>query len=394
VRRAPRYAALLLLLTISCQPTAKRAEKEAADGNFPEAAKLFWQAALDAPCPERGRYLLRRAQIQGQAGYDDLSGATIDQAIRSCPELPDGYWLRAQRSRDRGDREQAMNDARFARSQFPEARTMYSELAMELETERSIREHAQKLITELQAVLDPTKARRKLAGRESATLTRQVPLPLTLRYQVSQRAIEPTRFDLEWQELISYRGDAAGSTYSLVRHLDLPPMDKELPLYHRLQLANQRLPMVFEVDADGEVSKARCLTKGPQRGMRPEMMRPEIDAMLKRRRVFDPGEDGSRAPGDKWGGDDVRVVDGKPVQLRYQSRAEAWVEVSGVRTLQIHTVLSGKGFSAQEKHWLHPQTAVTVRWSRTASYTVATRAGAEPWQEQITAALVSVTGTD
>jgi tetratricopeptide (TPR) repeat protein len=384
----------LLLVTIGCQPPGKRAEKEAADGNFPEAAKLFWQAALDAPCPERGRFLLRRAQIQGQAGYDDLNGATIDQAIRSCPELPDGYWLRAQRNRDRGDREQAMNDARFARSYFPEARTMYSELAMELETERSIREHAQKLITELQAALDPTKPRRKLPGREAVTLTRQVPLPLTLRYQVSQRATEPARFELEWQEVISYRGDSAASTYALVRHLNLPPMEKELPLYHRLQLANQRLPMVFEINADGEVSEARWLTKGPDRGMRPEMLRPEIDAMLKRRRLFDSGEDGRRAPGDRWAGADVKVVDGKPIQLRYQSRAEAWVEMSGVRTLQIHTVLSGDGYSAQEKHWLHPKTAVTVRWSRTANYTVTTRAGPQRWQEQIEANLVSVAGTE
>ena len=388
------YLLPFLLLVVGCQPPGQRAEQEAAAGNLPEAAKLFWKAAAGAACPDRGLYLLRRAEIQEQAGYTELSNTTIDRSIESCPDLADGYWLRAQKNQAMGNRELALADARIARDQFPEARAMYSELAMELETERAIREHAQRLIRDLQQALDPEKEIRNLPDRDSVMLTRQVPIPLTLRYQIAQRVLSPKSFDLKWEEFISYRGDPSQEDYTMVRHLDLPPMDPQLPLYYRLMLANQRLPMMFRINGAGEVSEARWVNKGPDRGMQPAMLRPEIDAAMKRRRFFEPGENGIRAPGNRWSGSDVRIIDGHPLELTYQCEAVRWAEVSGVRTLQISSEVTGEGYSAQEQFWLHPKTAVVVRRSRTASYSIETRAETVTWQEQYEVRLVSVTGTE
>ena len=140
------------------------------------------------------------------------------------------------------------------------------------------------------------------------------------------------------------------------------------------------------------MSEANWAESGPMRGMRPEMLRPEVDAALKRRRVFDPGETGSRTPGESWSGHDVRIVDGTPLELTYQSRATRWVEVSGVRSLEIVSKISGEGYSARETLWLHPQTAVTVKLNRSARYLIKTRSGLVPWHDQVISHLLAVSG--
>ncbi len=385
---------LLLVLLVGCKAPGLRAEAEAEAGNLPEAAKLFWLAAVDASCPDRGRFLLRRAEIQEQADYKDLSIETVDQAIDACPELLDGYWLRAQRYHAEGKNDLALEDARRVRDDSPEAKAFHSDLAMEIETERSIREHAQSLILELKEALDIEKGSRPAPdrNRDSALLARQVPIPLTLRYEVTHRVTSPQDFELRWQEFVSYRGSPTDDEYTLIRSLTLPPMEPTLPLYYRLKMANQRLSMRFRINSDGKVSEASWAENGPMRGMRPEMLRPEVDAALKRRRVFDPGEAGSRTPGESWSGHDVRIVDGAPLELTYQSRATRWVEVSGVRSLEIVSEISGEGYSAQETVWLHPQTAVTVKLRRSASYLVKTRSRLVRWQDQVVSHLLAVSG--
>ena len=388
-----RVLIALLLLLFGCSDPAVTAEKQAAEGNLPEAAKSFWQAAVQASCPQRGRYLLRRAEIQDQAGYNDLSITTTDQAIAACPSVPDGYLSRAQRYRAEGERELAMEDARIAKEQLPEAQALFSEIAIEIETERSIRDHAQLLIRTLKGAIDLNKPTRSLDSREPARLARQVPIPLTLRYRVTQHVKRPKEFQLAWEELISYRGNPAHDEYSVVQQVDLPPMANEIPLYHRLQLANRRLPMVFRIGPQGEVLDANWMRQGPDRGMRPDMLKPEIEARIKRRRIVDPGETGERAPGQRWSGEDVRVVDGKPLAIRYESHALGWVEIAGVRTLHVRSTLTGSNYSAQEERWLHPETSVAIRWTQSSSFSIETTSGTVQWREEISAQITGVTGS-
>ena len=390
-----KYVAIaLLLLVFGCTDPGVTAEKKAAEGHLPEAAKLFWQAAVQATCPQRGRYLLRRAEIQHQAGYIDLAITTTDQAIAACPAIPDGYWRRAQRHRADGQRQLAMEDARIAKEHLSEAETLYTEMAMEIETERSIRDHAQLLIRTLKESIDLDKATRTLVSSEPARLARQVPIPLTLRYRVTQKVSRPSNFALSWEQTISYRGDPARDEYSVVQQLDLPPMEHDIPLYHRLQLANQRLPMVFRISPQSEVLEAHWMRRGPNRGMRPDMLKPEVEARIKRRRHFDPGETGERSPGQRWSGEDVRVVDGKPLAISYESHALGWVETAGVRTLHVRSALTGPDYSAQEERWIHPETSVAIRWTQTSSFPIETSSGIVQWQEVVDAHITGVAGSE
>ncbi len=389
-----RLLACLILLLSGCGNYSARAEEEAAAGNLAEAAKLFWRAALDSSCPERGAHLLRRADIQEEAGFSSVSLATIDQAIKACPSLPDGYWARAQRHHAAGDRELALADARVAKEHLSVAQEFYSEIATELETERAIQDHARLLIRGLSSSLDPTKTSQALAGRDPARLARQVPTPLALRYQVKQRVLRPKRFELAWEEVVSYRGDPAQPGFNIVQRLELPPMDSHLPLYHRLQLANRRLPMVFEIGGRGEVLNARWKQQGPNRGMRPELLKSEVEAVLKRRRLFDPGESGERTPGEKWRGETIRIIDGKPLPLTYDSQALGWVETAGVRTLHIRSQLQGSGYLGEEDRWLHPETSVAVRWRLNATFSVETPTENVSWTEEVEAHLTSAAGSN
>ncbi len=389
-----RLLVCFISLLSGCTNHSARAEEEAAAGNLAEAAKLFWRASIDSSCPERGLYLLRRADIQKEAGYLEVSHATVDRVISSCPSLPNGYWARAKIHRAQGDREQAMADALIAKEDIPEALQFYSDISMELEAERTLQDRDQQLISELNVALDPDKSSRVLSGTGPATLTRQVPLPLALRYRVKQQVLRPKRFSLSWEELISYQGDPAQPGYDIVQHIELPPMDTRLPLYHRLQLANRRLPMLFKISSRGEVLEAHWKREGPNRGIRPALLKPEVEAALKRRRLFDPGESGERSPGEKWRGETTRIIDGRPLSLTYQSQALGWVETAGVRTLHIRSQIEGSGYRGEEDRWLHPETSVAVRWRLKATFSVETPTETLTWEEEVEAYLTSATGTD
>ena len=229
--------------------------------------------------------------------------------------------MRAQRAAEAGDRERAMADAAEIQAVHPEAAALYAELAMEEQLERSIRDRTQALVSTLKDSLDLEAKDVKLRGRNRETLARQVPVPMTLSYQVRQSVQSPQKFELQWEEMWSYRGDAADDGYVLVRRLDLPPLDHGMPLYFRLSMSNQRQAMRFVVSPRGEIVDSTWLRNGPNRGMRPEMLAPEVEGTLRRRRLFDPGESGERGPGDTWRGEDVRGVDGKPVTVPYQAEA-------------------------------------------------------------------------
>ena len=363
-------------------------------GDFTLAADFYTRAAAQAGCPQRAQYLMLRAEVQELDGVGASAMESIDKAISNCPELVEPYWMRAQRAAEAGDRELAMADAEMIQSVHPEAAALYAELAMELEVERQVRERSRGLITTLRDALDLEASDEKLPGNEPATLARQVPFPVTLRYQVRQSVDRPKRFQMEWEEMRSYRGDPAKKGYVMVRELDLPPLDRGLPLYYRLSLSNQRLAMRFVVSPRGEVVDSSWLRDGPDRGMRPEMLRPEIEGMLKRRRLFDPGEDGVRTPGDEWRGEDVRIVDGRPVAIEYESRAVGWAVTLGVRTLHVKSTLHGEGYSSQEETWIHPATAVPVRWDRDARYSVENARSEDAWVEHVQGALISVSGME
>jgi hypothetical protein len=392
---------LLLLLAVLCgcaPPLLEQAERAERAGDYFGAADLYTQAAGEAACPARGQLLLRRAAVQELGGRGAASQGSIDKAIEHCPDLAEARWARAQRLAEAGDRRQALEDAKAVGSRIPEAALLVRQLSMDLDAENSVRDRARSLVDAVRERLDPTAKDEPLEMPIAPPLARQVPLPLTLRYavreegRVDQVAEQPVSFALDWQETHSYRGDAAEGGYVLVRHLEVPPLPRETPLYYRLAMSNLRLPMRFKVGAKGDVLDASWLRDGPNRGMRPEMLRPEIEGMLRRRRLFDPGVDGVRSPGDTWRGEDVRVVDGQPVTLAVESKAVAWVRVHGVPTLQVHSVLTGAGYSAEEDVWLHPETAVAIRWSRSARHGITSEAGKDRWQVVTTGDLVAVSG--
>ena len=202
------------------------------------------------------------------------------------------------------------------------------------------------------------------------------------------------KFDLKWEEIHSYRGDAADSSHVLVRTLDIPPLDRMLPLPIRLTMSNQRMGMRFGIDERGKVLEAGWLSRGPDRGMRPEMLRPEIEGMLKRRRIFDPGEAGQRAPGDVWRGEDVRVVDGKARAVTYESKAIGYEAVRGIPTLRIASKLTGKNYTCDEEVWLHGDTAVPVKIVRDSRYEVSFEFSEQRWKDHSEWLLAEVSGGD
>ena len=382
---------------VGCGPPAEERAAEARSlGDYGVAADLYMNAALERPCPDKARLLILKAQAQELDESPDQALESLDAAVRSCPNYSESLWARAQRYESVGDRAAALADLGKIRTTHPDAAALYSELSMEAEAERSLRNRSHSKIVDLRGSLDASAPDRKLRDRAGTQLARRVPVPVTLKYAVVQSVVSPTAFELAWEETLSYRGDSAGTNYLLIRSLEVPPLPSELPTYYRLQMANQRLPMRFDVDAKGKVTEASWLRNGPERGIRPRVLAPEIEGMLKRRRLFDPGGDGLRGPGDRWRGEDVRLVDAQPVKLEYSAEAIDWVEVRGIRTLHIRSDLRGPGYEAQEETWVHPSTAVVVRWTRRTRYAVAEHrgGGADRWDESHRGQLLSISGVN
>lgn len=384
-----------LLAGVGC---AGSLEDQAADArrlaDYTVAADLYTRAALETTCPDRGRLLIARAEVQELALAPSDAMNSLDSAIRSCPDYSEGYWARAQRAAAAGNRGQALDDAGRIRGTHPDAAALYSELSMAAEADRSLRSRAHSRILGLREALDLEAPERRLKDRAATQLVRRIPVPVTLKYSVQQEVSSPSVFSLEWEETLSYRGDPAASDYLLVRSLQVAPLPNDLPVYFRLQMANQRLPMRFAVDQQGKITEAGWLRNGPERGIRPSVLAPELEAMLKRRRVFDPGGAGQRGPGDRWRGEDVRIVDAQPVQVTYDSEAIAWVELYGIRALHIRSVLKGEGYEGSEEAWLHPSTAVPIRWTRDVSYWVESRSVQDAWNERIRGTLISISGVN
>ena len=383
----------LTLAAVGCQPPPEQLARDAATkGDHAAAAEHFLDAAKAVPCPDRGRLLLARGEMLELDGQARSAARSIDKAIELCPEYVDAWWARAQRAFQAGDREQAMGDAARVKGVLPEAAEMYSDLAMEVEVEAGVRRRTEQLVAQVAASFDPEKATAPLPRKDAVVLARQVPVPVTLKYAVQQSVRGDASFDLKWEEVWSYRGDSTKPDFNLVRTLELPPLERTLPLPVRLKMANQRLPMRFLVSDRGKVLEAEWLSKGPDRGMRPEMLRPEIEGTLKRRRIFDPGEDGRRAPGDTWRGEDVRLVDGKPVVVPYAAQVIGFEEVRGIATLRIKVTFEADTYSGQEETWVHPDSAIAVRWVRDVQYVIESDWSKQRWRDHSEGVLAEVAG--
>ncbi len=387
-------SAALLLTAGSCQSLEDKAKAAVAAGDKAGAADLYLEAAKGSECPDRGRLLLVRAEILELDGQVRSAARSIDKSIELCPNYHEARWARAQRAFNAGERDLAMADATLLKDVIPEAAEMYSDLSMEVEVERGVRERSGQLVASLIGMLDVDAPSTPLPDQGPASFARQAPVPMTLRYQAQQSVRGDAKFDLKWEELWSYRGDPADGAHVLVRTLELPPLDRDLPLPTRLTMSNQRMGMRFALDDRGRVLEAGWLSRGPDRGMRPEMLRPEIEGMLKRRRIFDPGESGRRSVGDTWRGEDVRVVDGKAVTVTYESKAIGFESVRGIPTLRIASKLTGDGFTSSEDVWLHPETAVPVRIVRDSKYTVSFEFTTQRWSDHTELILSAVSGGD
>ena len=386
-----------LLCLAGCDPADEQRAAEARQlGDYRLATQLYMTAALDVVCPDKARILILKAEVQELDDSPEEALQTLDSAVRSCPDYTEARWARAQRYAQSGDREGALLDLEKIRNTHPEGASMHSEISMEMEAERSVRSRSHSRVLDLRATLDVEAPDRKLRDRAGTQLARRIPVPVTLKYQIEQNVRSPKAFELAWEETLSYRGDPAANEYLLVRSLEVPPLPNNLPTYYRLQLANQRLPMRFEVDATGKITEAGWLRNGPGRGIRPSVLAPEIAGMLKRRRLFEPGGGGLRGPGDRWSGEDVRLVDAKPVALEYEAEALSWTEVLGIRTLHIRARLRGEGYEGEEEIWIHPSTAVPVRWVRQARYAVAEHRGegSDRWDESRRGTLISISGVN
>ncbi len=386
-------AIVAVALCAGCQPPLEdQARAAATQGNHAEAAELFLEAAKAVQCPDRGRLLLARAEMLELDGQARSAARSIDKAIELCPRYVEGWWARAQRAFQAGDRDRAMADAGRIKDVLPEAAELYSDLAMEVEVERGVRRRTEQLVQQVAAALDPEKKTTRLDIKDTVVFARQVPVPVTLRYQVQQSVRGDASFELKWEEIWSFRGDSTQTTHHLVRTLELPPLERTLPLPVRLTMSNQRMPMRFLVSDRGKVLEAEWLSKGPDRGMRPEMLRPEIEGALKRRRIYDPGETGRRAPGDTWRGEDVRVVDGKPVTVPYQAEAVGFEEVRGIVALRIRTRFESEAYKGSEEVWVHPESAISVRWVRDVQYKIESDWSVQHWRDHSEAVLANVEG--
>jgi hypothetical protein len=216
---------------------------------------------------------------------------------------------------------------------------------------------------------------------------------MTAKYAVRQTAYSPDAFELTWNEVISYRGEPADETYFLVRKLEVPELDMKLPWPVRLTMSNQRQAMRFEIDQQGHVVEARWHQDGPERGMRPAMLLPEIEGGLQRKRLYDPGETGSRSVGETWAGEDVRVLDGRAKTLTFQAKFAGWESVRGVECVRVESKLKAEGTTISETVWLHPESSVTVQWRRTMEFPVTDPDGtSRRWKEASQGVLIEVTG--
>jgi len=392
-----------VLLLAGCPNSLEDQAAEARRNNdYSVAADTYRDAALERPCPDKARLYIEQAKMQELDNRPEDGLKSLGAAIRECPDYTESYWARAQRARDAGDREGAIADAGEIRDKHPEAAALYSQLSMEMQREEEVRFRAHDRILELRQLLDREVEDRELPKDRAATrLAGQIPVPVTLRYSVIHEMESPVVATVEWEEIWSYRGEMSDPTYFLVRELVYDTLGSKLPRYFRLTMDHLKLTMRFEVDHEANIVDASWLHNGPDRGMRPAMLRPEIQAMLKRRRDFEPGTEDQRGPGDRWSGADVRIVDGQPVELTYEAEAEAWVETLGIRTLRIRAKLTGEGYSGEEVQWIHPPTAVPVRWQRRASYSVCSSQGVggdcpeyDRWDELKRGVLVSVSGVD
>lgn len=393
-RTPPLVLAVAVLGLMACQPPLEEQARDAATaGDHYAAADLYLEAAKAVPCPDRGRLLLARAEMLELDGQVRSAGRSIDKAIELCPQYVEGWWARAQRAFRAGDRDLAMADASRIKDVLPEAAELYSDLAMEVEMENAVRRRTEELVRQIADALDVEKPTAKLPGKDQVAFARQVPVPVTIKYQVQQSVRGDSSFDLKWEEVWSYRGDTTKPTHNLVRTLELPPLERTLPLPVRLTMSNQRLPMRFLVSDRGKVLEAEWLSKGPDRGMRPEMLRPEIEGTLKRRRIFDPGESGRRAPGDSWRGEDVRVVDGKPVTVPYRAEAVGFEEVRGLACLRIKVRFESDAYRGGEEIWVHPESAITVRWVRDVQYSIESDWAIQRWRDHSEGIVASVEGS-
>lgn len=382
----------LLAMTTSCSSVEDKVELAIAEGDHDRAIQLLWAAAVDSQCPERGLHLIRRAEVQQVVARDDEAVESVTKAVTACPNLIQAYWTRAQLHAKAGRRQDAINDAREAAPAVPQATLLQHQLEDELAAEAAAQKKAQDLVESLGGQLDLDAEPMALEDSSPAQLARQVPLPMHLDYGVTQSVKSPISFEMSWVELLSFRGHATSESYSLVRKLEVPKMDRALPLYYRLLMSNQRLPMRFLVNRRGDVLTAEWHRDGPDRGMRPQMLGPEIQGMLKRKRVYDPGSQGVRSPGESWNGEDVRIVDGRPIAIQYSSTAQGWELLHGIRVLRVKSRLTGNGYTGTEEAWMHPTTSVAVRWSRRVAYEVTRARVTEAWQEETVGTLLSVHG--
>jgi len=394
VRLVALTGVTLLLMAGGCESLEERAKAADAAGDLATAAELYLEAARSTACPDRGRMLLLRSDVLKRDDQVRSSLRSLNKSVEVCPEFHAARWVRAKRAADAGERDLALADAILLKEVMPEAAELYSDLSMELEVERGVRERSSQMVANLASLLDAEAETQELTTEGPAEFARQVPVPMTLRYQVQQSVRGGARFELKWEEIWSYRGAASESVHVLVRTLELPPLARELPLATRLTMSNQRMAMRFAINSYGRVLKASWLSRGPDRGMRPEMLRPEIEGMLKRRRISDPGEFGRRSVGDTWRGDDVRVIDGKPVEATFESTAMGFQSVRGIPTLHIKTHLTGTDYTCAEEVWLHPETAVPVRIVRDSKYTVSFESTDQHWSDHTELILSAVSGVD
>lgn len=387
-------ATTLLLLAGSCENLEEQAKAAEAAGDHASATDLYLEAAKATGCPDRGRLLLVRAEILELDKQVASAAKSINKSIQLCPDFHPARWARAQRAAAAGERDLALSDATLLKDVMPQAAELYSDLSMEMEVERGVRERANQLVSRLTLLLKPEAETETLPSDAPAAFARQVPIPMTLRYQAQQSVRGDAKFELKWEEIWSYRGDPAETAHVLVRTLEFPSLARELPLPTRLTMSNQRMSMRFTLDDRSRVLDAGWLSRGPDRGMRPEMLRPEVEGMLKRRRIFDPGESGRRAVGDTWRGEDVRVIDGKPVTAEFESTAIGFESVRGIPTLHIETKLTGPSYTCSEEVWLHPETAVPVRIVRDSKYKVSFEFSEQTWADHTEFILSSVSGGD
>lgn len=390
-------SAVLLSVSLFALAGCQGLEDQAVDaleaGDYEQAEALLTEAARAAVCPERGRLLLARAHVQELGGSGAAALESTDKAVALCPDYVDARWARAQGAAEAGNRALALEDAALIKDQVPDAKALYDRLSAEVERERGVRRRAHQLVQGLKEQLKVGDGSSEpLEDDLPALLAREVPVPVTLTYAVQQRVVQPQPFKLEWTEVHSYRGDPTEAGYVFVRKLEVPPLDQDVPMPVRLLMGNLRLPMRFRIDAAGAVVDASWIGNGPQRGMRPDMLQPEVEAMLKRRRESDPGATGQRSPGETWQHQDLRVVDGRPVVLDAENKVRGWEQVSGVRALVVETRLSGLDYTGDEVIWLHPETAIPLKWTRTSTYATYGPAGQGRWREQVDVLLVDISG--